>query len=157
MKPTQDIKSAVIKYSKEFKLDPIVVQAIVETESGYNPFAIRYEPSFKWLYSSDEIAFILKTQKEAAIACQRLSIGLMQPMVSVCNELGFRGWFYELFAVELNVMYGCKHLRNLIDRQKLTTPYEYYDAYNSGRANDSIINQSNQSHFMSVYKRLSSN
>lgn len=154
MKLTKEINDAVLKYSKEYKLDPIVVLAIIETESGYNPFAIRYEPGFKWLYSSEEMAFILRINKSLMIAMQKLSVGLMQPMLSVCNEYGFRGCFYDLFNIDLNIMYGCKHLSKLIKTQNLFSVEQIYDAYNTGNGNDKIVNQNNLDRFMKIYNRI---
>ena len=95
-------------------LDPALVCAVVEQESGWNPWAIRYEPQFfaKYvasLYTNNKI-----TASEAY--ARGFSWGLMQVMGQVARETGFDGAFLSaLCDPEQGLAVGCKLLRKKLD------------------------------------------
>jgi len=95
-------------------LDPALVCAIVEQESAWNPWAMRYEPLFfaKYvasLYTSNKIS--------ASEAYARgFSWGLMQVMGQVARETGFDALFLSaLCDPEQGLALGCKVLRKKFD------------------------------------------
>ena len=151
---TDEIKISIQKYCDQYRLDPLLIRAIIETESDYNPMAFRFEPNFRWLYSDKELAGILGCNRDTMRAIQSVSYGLMQVMGSVCYEYGFREWPGHLFNVDLNIRYGCQHVKNLMMRKKLTEAEEIYDAYNSGRADPNDGNQGNVRRFMKIHERI---
>ena len=95
-------------------LDPALVCAVVEQESAWNPWAIRYEPLFfaKYvapLYTNNKIS--------ASEAYARgFSWGLMQVMGQVAREFAFDAPFLSaLCDPEQGLALGCKVLRKKFD------------------------------------------
>src|SRR5207244_13546354 len=72
-------------------LDPALVCAVVEQESGWNPWAMRYEPAFFSKY----VAPLYTNNKIAATEAysRGFSWGLMQVMGQVARETGFDALF----------------------------------------------------------------
>ena len=62
MQTLEEIKSIVTLKAKENDLDPRLLHALVMTESGYNPWATRYELDYRWLYKVEEMARILRVE-----------------------------------------------------------------------------------------------
>jgi soluble lytic murein transglycosylase-like protein len=95
-------------------LEPALVCAIVEQESAWNPWAMRYEPAFftKYvapLYTNNKI-----TATEAY--ARGFSWGLMQVMGQVARESGFDAQFLSaLCDPEQALAVGCKVLRKKFD------------------------------------------
>jgi soluble lytic murein transglycosylase-like protein len=119
-------------------LDPVLVAAIVQKESSWNPWAMRYEPGYRWLYPSRSEVYrsgvaSLETEK----AHQMTSWGLMQVMGAVARERGCTFPFMSgLCLPEMGVEYGCRHLVWLRDRWSLHGDERLCDlisAYNAGR------------------------
>lgn len=95
-------------------LDPALVCAIVEQESSWNPWAMRYEPLFfaKYvapLYTNNKIS--------ASEAYARgFSWGLMQVMGQVAREHGYTEPFLSSLCDPADALVlGCKVLRKKID------------------------------------------
>lgn len=74
-------------------LDPALVCAVVEQESGWNPWAMRYEPAFFTRY----VAPLYTNNKITATEAwaRGFSWGLMQVMGQVARESGFDAWRAE--------------------------------------------------------------
>lgn len=89
-----------------------LVHAICTVESSMNPWAIRYEPSYRWLYGNHE------TMTDTERTGQKMSWGLMQVMGAVAREYGFTGWFPSLCDPSIGLKYGCKHLAKFYARHK---------------------------------------
>ena len=95
-------------------LDPALVCAVIEQESSWYAWAMRYEPAFfakyvAGLYTNNKI-----TASEAY--ARGFSWGLMQVMGQVAREMGFDGTFLSaLCDPEQNLAIGCKLLRKKLD------------------------------------------
>jgi len=94
--------------ASEAGLLPEVVCAIVEQESSWNPWAIRYEPRFfaKYvapLYTNNHISVT-----EAYL--RAFSWGLMQVMGQVAREHGYPGELAALCDPATGLEWGCKVL-----------------------------------------------
>jgi soluble lytic murein transglycosylase-like protein len=95
-------------------LDPALVCAIVEQESGWNPWAMRYEPAFFAKY----VANLYTNNKISASEAyaRGFSWGLMQVMGQVARETGFDAAFLSaLCDPEQGLATGCKVLRKKFD------------------------------------------
>ena len=91
-------------------LDPGLVCAVVEQESGWNPWAMRYEPAFFTKY----VAPLYTNNKVSASEAyaRGFSWGLMQVMGQVAREAGFDALFLSaLCDPEQGLAVGCKVLR----------------------------------------------
>ena len=112
MKHTKLIKRKAHDYGLPFGL----VAAIVEVESDFNTFAVRYETDWKYFVRPfSDFHWHEKTEEQS----QKFSYGLMQVIGSVARELGFEGRFLtELCDPEIGLEYGCKHLKRYYDRYK---------------------------------------
>jgi soluble lytic murein transglycosylase-like protein len=95
-------------------LDPALVCAVVEQESGWNPWAIRYEPLFFAKY----VAPLYTNNKVSASEAyaRGFSWGLMQVMGQVARETGFDPVFLSsLCDPDQGLAIGCKVLRRKLD------------------------------------------
>ena len=102
------------KAAATHSLDPALVCAVVEQESAWNSWAMRYEPFFfakyvAGLYTSNKIS---ATEAYA----RGFSWGLMQVMGQVAREAGFDSPFLSaLCDPEQGLAVGCKVLRRKLD------------------------------------------
>lgn len=97
--------------------------AVCDVESGFNPYAMRYEPTYRWLV---RIPAWTSTEQVG----QRISWGLMQIMGATARELGFIGYFPRLCEPAIGVQYGCRYLVMLYTKYHDWT--KAIAAYNAG-------------------------
>lgn len=89
----------------QHNLDPALVCAVVEQESNWEPFAIRYEPAFRARYVAP---LGLPPTEEVA---RSTSWGLMQVMGQLAREHGFGGKFLSaLCDPQTGLSVGCAAL-----------------------------------------------
>jgi len=94
------------------QLDPLLVCAVVEQESSWNPFAIRYEPAF---YGKYIVPLNLKSATDAQ--ARSFSWGLMQTMGQVAIETGVVLKFLsELCDPYVGLNAGCTVLKAKLAR-----------------------------------------
>jgi soluble lytic murein transglycosylase-like protein len=86
------------------KLDAVLVCAVCEQESSWNPWAIRYEQAFRIRYVAP-----LGLQATEEIA-RSISWGLMQVMGEVARESGYSGPLPELCDPATGLELGCRVL-----------------------------------------------
>lgn len=147
----QEFRPLIDDAAKRHGLDPKVVAAQIQIESGGNPYAFRPErypyvwdlragKPFRRLDPSEVRSLLapvdfygLDGLHEQEWTLQRASIGLGQLMGAVARELGFTGTFLlELTNPETNIEFHCR---------KLTTDLKWSGgdirsalaAYNGGR------------------------
>ena len=142
MDDEQDWRPQAELSAQNWDIDPLLVKAVVLTESSGNIFAVRHEPSYKWLFKPVEVRPAGSTL-ETEIVFQKTSWGLMQIMGAVAREYGFRGWLPELCTPAKNLEYGCRYLQALIKR--FGGEREAVSAYNQGsprrNADGKFLNQ----------------
>ena len=110
-------------------LDSRLVIAVIEQESGGNPWAMRHEPKFRWFWNvatgtpwhgpavAEAFAHLPGCSRETEFEGQRTSWGMMQVMGAVARERGFKGAFLsELADPATGIEYGCRHLSGLLKR-----------------------------------------
>jgi len=87
-------------------LEPALVCAVIEQESAWNPWAVRYEPGFLSRY----VAPLYTAGKLSATEAytRSMSWGLMQVMGQVAREFGFAGTSLpELCDPATGIEFGC--------------------------------------------------
>lgn len=91
--------------AKLHNLPWILVKAICYVESGFNPWAVRYEPNYKWIYGDQS------RMSETEKFMQKCSFGMLQVMGAVAREYGFtHRYLTQLCEPKIGIEYGCKHL-----------------------------------------------
>jgi soluble lytic murein transglycosylase-like protein len=106
--------TAARKAAAAQSLDPALVCAVIEQESGWNPWAMRFEPLFFAKYVA---ALYTNNKVSASEAYARgFSWGLMQVMGQVAREFGFDALYLSaLCDPEPGLAIGCKVLRKKFD------------------------------------------
>ena len=118
------------RWAVRYSLPVSVVEALIFVESGDDPWAVRFEPTWKWYLSIDNWARRVKISLPTERACQQMSWGLMQIMGTVARELGWTGSIPAILDPETNVMLGCRKLWEL--RERWGTIERALAAYNAG-------------------------
>lgn len=85
-------------------LDPSLICAIIEQESGWNTWAIRFEPAF---YSK----YVPRNLNPTEATSRAFSWGLMQIMGEVAREEGFSGFLPSLCDPTIGLAAGIKHFK----------------------------------------------
>jgi soluble lytic murein transglycosylase-like protein len=103
-------RALAAKYASRYSLDTALVCAVIEQESSWNPWSVRYEPAF---YAHFIIALDLPATESRSRA---FSWGLMQTMGQSIREIGFKGQFLSsLCDPDIGVDWGCNLLRRKFD------------------------------------------
>ncbi len=106
--------------AKKYGLDPALVCAVVEQESAWNPWAIRYEERFYVKYvlgglTDEEIIKLGKTELQS----RAFSWGLMQVMGLTARVHGFNGRFLsELCRPQVGLEVGCQVLQDYLHEKE---------------------------------------
>jgi len=105
---TNDARLALAgKYAAKYGLDPAIVCAVIEQESGWNPWSVRYEPAFFQRY-----VMPLNIADPTEAYARAFSFGLMQTMGQVAREQGFAGRsLTQLCDPDIGVDVGCRKLK----------------------------------------------
>lgn len=112
------------------RLNPGLVTAIIETESSFETYAMRYEAHWRWFFDVEEHAKALRITAETERQMQKFSYGLMQVMGAVAREHGYHDSLVKLCKPEDGIEYGCKHFAMYLRRYK--TVHAALAAYNGG-------------------------
>jgi soluble lytic murein transglycosylase-like protein len=91
-------------------LDPTLVCAIVEQESSWNTWAIRYEPNF-YLHYIRPMAGLSATEAYA----RAFSFGLLQLMGECARENGYKGDLAAICDPETGLNAGCIHFKRKLE------------------------------------------
>lgn len=126
----------IAEIAAQFQLDPLLVEAIVLTESSGNTDAFRFEPDFYNRYIKPKKLYPGQNPRRISS-----SYGLMQLMYPVAIERGFLDSNPPeyLFIPAIGLEFGCKQLRMLLDWAETfdATPQAKLEAaiasYNGGR------------------------
>ena len=100
----------VTPYALKYGLEPEIVAAVCEQESGWDTWATRFEPAFFAKYIVPMTIQIGEGEMRAT------SFGLMQIMGETAREFGFAGKFLtELCDPDVGVNFGCRKLQKCFD------------------------------------------
>jgi len=96
-------------------LNPTLVCAVVEQESGWNSWAVRFEPVFEHRYIRPALPMAPTTEE----LCLAISWGLMQVMGQTAREHGFKGKFLnELCDPAVGLSIGCAVLAAKLEKAR---------------------------------------
>ncbi len=125
-------RAGVAFVARRHDLDPALVAAIVMQESGGNPFAIRYEPGYRWLWpSASEVRPPRGVSYDTEIHQQKTSWGAMQLMGACARELGCVSAFLSILCIPSEGLeWGCRHLAKY--KRRWPEMSWYVSAYNAG-------------------------
>jgi soluble lytic murein transglycosylase-like protein len=104
---TLPVSSVLIRLARataeRHRLDPAIVCALIEQESDWQTYSVRYEPAFRARYVAN---LVLSPTEEFT---RSVSWGLMQLMGQVAREHGFKGKFLSsLCDPEIGLELGCE-------------------------------------------------
>ena len=112
-------------------LDSNLLRAICTVESSLDPYAVRYEPAYKYTVSPRDWASKVRLSVETEECLQKFSYGLAQIMGGVMREAGFSGYLQTcLLNPKVPLAYSAKHLKNYLRRYG--SEVEAVAAYNAG-------------------------
>lgn len=117
-------------YAALVDVDWRLVVAIIEQESGFNVWAVRYEPEFKYILTADKFATMNRISTQTETQLQKMSIGLMQVMGAVYRELGFSENLAKCFDPSISIYYGCLKIKQLMGRYSSLS--DVIASYNAG-------------------------
>lgn len=121
------------KYSVKYGLETALVCGLIEQESSWNCWSMRYEPLFFTHY----IQPLLNTNQVhdmTEATARATSYGLTQVLGQVARELGFQGRFLtELCDPDIGVDFGCRKLKKCFEGKSNTwTEHDALLCYNGG-------------------------
>jgi len=110
-----DLIALARQKAQEHGIDAALVCAVIEQESGWCPWATRYETNFMTRYIAP---LYVKGNMSATEAYTRaMSWGLLQIMGEVAREEGFEGRFLsELCDPLTGLERGCTHLKIILKK-----------------------------------------
>jgi soluble lytic murein transglycosylase-like protein len=115
----------------QFNIDPRLLCAIATVESGWNTFAVRYEPAWEYIFQPKAFAEKNRITVDTEVQLQKFSYGLCQIMGAVARENGLFAEIHRLLEPETGLFYGAKLLRKLCDRYP-DSIQDVMSAYNAG-------------------------
>lgn len=105
------LRDLVKQHAQLNGVDTALACAVVEQESGWDTWAMRYEPAFFLKYVASQVN-LSDTERQA----RSTSWGLFQVMGQVAREQGFKPKFLSsLCDPELGVPVGIKKLKSCLD------------------------------------------
>ncbi len=93
-----------------------LAQAIARTESNGNPWAVRYERTWRYFFEPYKMSQGLAITEDTERSMQSHSWGLFQVMGSVAREHGFRGPLPQLCIASIGAEYGCREIAELLKK-----------------------------------------
>ena len=127
-------KDLVYHTAAQFGLDPLLVAAIVQQESGGNPWMTRYESTTDHyvvnLGMYRDYASKLGISQQTEYEAEKHSWGLMQVMGFVARELGYDGLLTRILIPSIGINLGCLKLQQLF--QKYGDVEKVISSYNQG-------------------------
>ena len=124
----------IARAAQEQGLAPTLLAGLVAVESGGNPWAVRYEPRYRWLFGDEpgeRLVWPAGCDRNTEYHLQRCSWGLCQVMGGTARWLGFGDWLPRLVEPELNLTYGARFLARCLARGQ-GDPIQALQAYNGG-------------------------
>ena len=139
----EPLLDAITRAAAEAGISPLLLAAHALTESAGNPRAVRVEVAgvlesgarteLQRRANANPAAFMDDLDAGRAQGARTASVGLMQILPATAREVGFVGPSRDLFTADVNLKFGARYLKKLIQRY----PTDVRDAiasYNAGSA-----------------------
>ena len=138
------------------QISPDLVQAMVQQESGGDPWAYRFEPDFydRYIKNNEKVTAPAGVSLVTEQIGRATSFGLMQIMGQVARERGFQGrYLTALCEPTVGLLWGCRHLARFFERHKnLDDAIASYNAGSPRKSTDGTY--SNQKYVDAVKIRM---
>lgn len=109
--PPRSLVTLAIEIASQHNLEPALVCAVVEQESGWNPHAVRFEPQFERRYIRPALPNLPTTEE----LCLAISWGLMQVMGETAREHDYSDPYLTALCVpQIGLEVGCRVLSSKI-------------------------------------------
>jgi len=147
-------ETEVKEIAEKFSFDPLLIHAIIGVESENNPYALRFEPGWKYFYNVNIISHKLGIPEVTEKVQQAISWGLGQVMGSNLRFYGFTGKFMSEIAdkPELGLLYTAMHLDEL--RKKYSDESSIISSYNAGSPRKDAAGQFVNQYYVNKVTRL---
>lgn len=126
-------------HSEEVKKQCEIVQvnyrlmmAIIEVESAWDTYAVRFESKSPYEAQPEYLAKINRVTIETELTLQKFSWGLGQIMGSTARNIGMKGPLPSLCKPEIGIFWSAMYLKKLTCKYASLT--DQISAYNIGRA-----------------------
>lgn len=120
-----------------------LADAIVCTESAYNPWAVRYEKNINVFQLPDKFSKLTRVSLDTEVQLQKFSYGLFQILGCTSRWMGYNGSFMQLCDIDTNITWGLRYLEHL--RERYNFQDDVISAFNMGtprrKKNGQYVNQ----------------
>jgi hypothetical protein len=107
-----------------------LMMAIIEVESSWEPYAVRYEKDSSSAAQPEYLAKINGTTRETEMQLQKFSWGIGQILGATARNIGMRGPMPSLCNTEIGAFWSAMYLKKLCCRYP--TLADQISAYNGG-------------------------
>lgn len=141
MKLAPDLDRIAAAAAQRHGLDVNLVRAISIVESVGNPWRVRYEEKFQYLYRCELFARQLGISTATEETLQRISWGPMQIMGSVAREDGYTDHLTKLVDPAVAYEWSCLQLKQLLRRYGETDAIAAWNAGSPRTRAGAYVNQ----------------
>lgn len=110
---TNEFKDAAIAEAKVFGIDPHLVCALAEIESGWNPLKADFDSEIKEFITPEKFALITGASPAAEAMFQACTWGLLQVTGAEARRFGFKDPLQNLCSIWAGTEVGCLKLAAL--------------------------------------------
>lgn len=137
--------------AKRYRIPPQALLALIEVESNFQPFRIRFQKNNPWVYSEKEFAKRNGITVETERVLQHFDWGLCQIPGSTARSLGYSGYLIRMLEPNRNLEYGAANLVKMIEEHGSVEGMAA--AYGTGTSKKPYQNQAYVDRFLECLKK----